>query len=113
MKYSVYQIKLGNLEPSINELGGWGEAMAVHPEVKSYLEATSSNFNEVNFDHYQHVANIEATDLENLFHVGNVGPEEQIERLGPMHSLSVGDIVIDPSGKKFGVAHIGFEEVVI
>ena len=43
---------------------------------------------------YRHVANIEAFDLEDVFETGNIGPEERIERLGPMHSVSVGDVVV-------------------
>ena len=46
-----------------------------------------------------------------MFEVGNVGPEEDIERLGSMHSVSVGDLVIDPAGNKHVVASCGFQEV--
>jgi hypothetical protein len=33
-----------------------------------------------------HVANITADGLEGVFHVGNMGPEENIQRFHPMHS---------------------------
>ena len=39
---------------------------------------------------YDHVADIEATDLHDVFRVGNVGPEEAITRHAQMHSISVG-----------------------
>ena len=41
-----------------------------------------------------------------------IGPEENIERLHPMYSTSVGDIVVDPEGNKHVVASLGFQEVV-
>ena len=51
-----------------------------------------------NRGYYTHVSNITAESLENVFTVGNMGPEENIERLSRMYSVSVGDIVmkIDP-----------------
>ena len=46
-----------------------------------------------------------------MFEVGNIGPEENIERLAPMFSVSVGDVVEDPAGKKFVCASFGWNEV--
>jgi len=63
------------------------------------------------YNDYQIVAEIEATDLEDVFEIGNMGPESAITRLAPMHSLSVGDIVVTPEGKEYFVASFGFEEV--
>jgi hypothetical protein len=44
---------------------------------------------------YNHVADIEATSVEDAFRVSNLGVEDQITRHLSMHSLSVGDILID------------------
>jgi hypothetical protein len=60
---------------------------------------------------FEHVSNIEASSLEQAFHVANMGPEEKIERLGPMFSMSVGDVVEDPAGKQWVVASCGFDPV--
>jgi hypothetical protein len=60
---------------------------------------------------FEHVANIDALTLEGVFHIGNQGPEEKIERLGPMSSTSVGDIVEDPDGKQWVVAKCGFDPI--
>ena len=60
--------------------------------------------------YYTHVSNITADNLEGVFHVGNMGPEENIERFLPMHSVSVGDIVEDQLGHKSVVASFGFKE---
>lgn len=49
---------------------------------------------------YTHVANITAENLEDVFKIGNVGPEENIERLSEMHSVSVGDVVIQAPDEK-------------
>ena len=64
-----------------------------------------------NRGYYTHVSNITALDLEGVFHVGNMGPEENIERLTKMHSLSVADIVEDENGIKHVVASSGFKRL--
>jgi hypothetical protein len=62
--------------------------------------------------YYEHVANITADSLEGVFRVGNIGPEENIERFLPMHSVSVGDVVEDKNGVRHVVADFGFEEII-
>ena len=50
------------------------------------------------WDQYKSVAMIDADDLEHVFEIGNMGPEHRITRHGPpMHSVSVGDVVVDPA----------------
>ena len=61
---------------------------------------------------YSLVANIEANDLDEVFEIGNIGPESAIGRLGQMSSVSVGDVIIDEMGNKSVVASVGFQEVV-
>lgn len=60
---------------------------------------------------FEHVGNICANDLEGAFEVGNIGPEENIERFGPMHSVSTGDVILDEDGKFWLTAPVGFQEV--
>ena len=43
---------------------------------------------------YEIVCEIEAADLDEVFEIGNVGPEENIVRLDRMHSVSVGDVIL-------------------
>ena len=62
-------------------------------------------------NYYTHVCNISAKDLNGVFEVGNIGPEEQYERISRMHSISVGDIIEDENGEKHVVATWGFEKV--
>ena len=57
---------------------------------------------------YEIVCEIEAADLDEVFEIGNVGPEDNIVRLDRMHSVSVGDVIRDDRGRCFVVAPIGF-----
>ena len=59
--------------------------------------------------YYTHVANIEAEDYNDCFEVGNVGPDDQIERITVrMSSLSVGDVIVAEDGTVAVIAPIGF-----
>ena len=60
---------------------------------------------------YQPVAVIEATSFDHVFSIGNIGPERNIQRLAPMHSLSVGDVIVDEKGVAKFVNSYEMEEV--
>ena len=63
-------------------------------------------------DEYRMVALVNAKTLDDVFNVGNIGPESKIERVESMHSVSVGDIIQDViDDKTFVVAKYGFEEI--
>ena len=116
MKYKIFQIKLTDAEVDlINEKGH----DSVHKQsLKLDMNLLKNDTGRIaayafNRGYYTHVSNIEADSLEGVFHVGNVGPEENIERISPMHSLSVGDIVEDGSGAMSVVAGYGFKDVII
>jgi len=59
---------------------------------------------------YTHVANIVADDINHAFEAGNIGPEDRIERLAQMRSVSVGDILVDSEGAWL-VMPVGYREV--
>ena len=59
---------------------------------------------------YTHVANIVADDINHAFEAGNIGPEDRIERLAQMRSVSVGDILVDDEGAWL-VMPVGYREV--
>jgi len=116
MKYKIFQIKLTDAEVDlINEKGH----DSVHKQsLKLDMNLRKNDTGRIAADafnrgYYKHVSNITADSLEGVFHVGNVGPEENIERISPMHSLSVGDIVEDGSGAMSVVAGYGFKDVII
>lgn len=63
-----------------------------------------------NKDLYVHVANIATSDFNKAFEIGNIGPEGDINRLGSMHSISVGDILVSETEQVI-VASAGFDKV--
>ena len=64
-----------------------------------------------NIKHYEHVANLDAEDLNEAFQIGNIGPEEAYTRFKPMHSVSVGDILVTEYNTVHIVANYGFDEL--
>lgn len=109
MKYDVFQI---NFTPEqvaeINDTQGKVEYYQLYLNASSFPEKDDI----LPAKHlYQKVAVIEANDLDGVFEVGNIGPEENITRLGRMHSLSVGDVIVDPAGVAHLVASFGFEQI--
>jgi hypothetical protein len=64
-----------------------------------------------NIKHYEHVANLDASDLDEAFQIGNIGPEEAYTRFKPMHSVSVGDILVEDCGTVSIVAGFGFDKL--
>ena len=113
-QYKLYQIHLTDAEIDLINAEGHD---AVHKQsLKLDMGLRKNDTGAIAGDafsrgYYTHVSNITALDLEGVFHVGNMGPEELIERLAPMHSLSVGDIVENADGEKQVVADFGFKKV--
>ena len=60
---------------------------------------------------YEEVAVIEADNLDEVFEIGNIGPESKIVRFGPMHSISVGDVIRTDTYRCYVVKDIGFERL--
>jgi hypothetical protein len=112
-QYMVHQIQLTSEESkAINKLG-WDEAVATMPRVKAYMATMchgAEKFVPEFWASYRHVSTITATGLEDVFKVGNIGPEEQIKRLASMHSVSVGNIV-QLGGLFWMVNPEGFKEI--
>ena len=112
--YKLYQIHLTDAEIDLINAEGHD---AVHKQsLKLDMGLKKHDTGAVAGDafsrgYYTHVSNITSTNLEGVFAVGNMGPEECIERLAPMYSVSVGDIVEDPEGVKHVVANFGFKPV--
>jgi len=83
---------------------------------KDTNEAFDASFGNVDpiffLKNYKEVCKIAANNLEEVFAVGNVGPEDQIiERFDRMHSISVGDVIKAPKGNIFVVKPFGFERM--
>jgi len=110
MRYQIRQINL--TDEQIDEVNA---ARGAFPEwykkkMRTTFQPTADAIWDA-IDMYETVAYIKADSLEQVFEIGNIGPESNIERIRPMHSLSVGDIVIDEDGKWFFVDSFGFGEI--
>jgi len=108
MKYSIYQINFNSDEA--REINSMANPHVDHDKFVAHRMTTGEDF-AAGVGFYKKVAEVEANDLEHVFHIGNMGPEESITRLDRMHSISVGDIVIDGNGIQWGVAGAGFTEL--
>ena len=64
-----------------------------------------------NLDKYVHVADLDTDNLDEAFEIGNIGPEEKYTRYSRMHSVSVGDILVEKTGQAHVVASFGFDEI--
>jgi len=107
-KFKIYQINLSDDE--YNEVNRGNEDLPKF--VASRNAMFGDEYKADNWKFYEHVSDIEADDLNGVFHIGNMGPEERITRHAPMHSLSVGDIIVDPrSGNRSIVARCGFTDI--
>jgi len=106
----VYQIVLNN--DDVNEINSGGEYPAKYT---AYLDASMKG-DIVSFGHYEHVANVDTTDLDDAFKVMNrwaPEDEDRVERLAPLHSLSVGDILETNDGHRHLVAGCGFTQITL
>ena len=116
MKYEIYQIHLTDAQ--IDEVNSSNEIPAYYQHKLAvtnpfYDDPAEKQIKDVENAAYlySHVSNIEAANLDGVFHIGNMGPEENIERLAPMFSVSVGDIIGDENGTASVVASFGFNEL--
>lgn len=64
-----------------------------------------------NLDKYVHVADLDTNCLNEAFEIGNIGPESKYTRYARMHSLSVGDILVEETGQAHVIASFGFDEI--
>jgi hypothetical protein len=116
------KFKLYQNHPSralLNEANRLGreDAMLENPQYKAYVMVNFSGgskyYKPWMFAFYENVSDIEAESLDGVFEVGNIGPEENITRYLPMHSVSVGDIIETPDGEFWMVDGCGFNKVEI
>ena len=104
--FSVFQIVIDkDLSDLINK-----EGHNCHVKSKARIQAMMDGDVRLGIMHdcYTKVAEVAADDLEHVFEVGNIGPEDRITRLDKMHSISVGDIIADADGNCSVVCNVGF-----
>lgn len=108
-KFSIFQFQLNVEDEMLIKSKGWDAS----PKIKSYISSkTGKGYDPKSTLYYDIVAKIEANNLDQVFDIGNIGPEKAIERLKPMHSISVGDVIMeDDTGDLFYVANFGFTKI--
>jgi len=116
MRYTVFQFKLSRAARDAVNTVGWDDAKKQFPEVAIQRDVSFSGgseyFSAWMSEYYAPVCNIDAATLNGVFQIGNMGPEESIERLAPMHSVSVGDVIRDNDmGTYFMVDCEGFTQL--
>lgn len=102
MKFTVYQINLSDKDYENRNLREMYLDTIMDPTTEAIDKASGL---------YVKVAEIDANDFEEVFEIGNMGPEEKIIRIDEMHSVSVGDIVKREDGVTKFVAPFGFESI--
>ena len=81
----------------------------MYPE-SPFMYGKGFNINK-HINKYVHVADLAVNTLSEAYEVGNIGPEDKYTRYKTMHSVSVGDILVDEDNTPFVVAPFGFEEL--
>ena len=101
-KFTVYQINLTDEDYEIAVYKNRYLNTMMKPTPEAIREAESM---------YQKVAEIQADSFDQVFEIGNIGPEIKIRRFKPMHSVSVGDVIVDETGNAKFVDDYGFGAV--
>ena len=114
MKFAIYQIQITAAQrKTINESKDFDAVPAFAAKIKMKTHFSGNKIGGLASEafeagYYTHVANITAEDYDDCFEVGNVGPDDQIERLGRMSSLSVGDVIVAEDGTVAVIDAVGF-----
>ena len=111
MKFAVYQIALTSAQ--VTAVNAGEKVPAFEARTAMMMDFAGHKIGGLASDamdngFYSHVANIEAADFNQVFEIGNIGPETNIERLARMSSISVGDVIVGEDGTCAVVAPIGF-----
>lgn len=114
MKYSIYQIKLSKAQYDLINAEGHMAVPAHVAKMDMSMDFRGDKIADQASEawdngYYTHVCNIVAENLNEVFQIGNIGPEESIERLSSMHSISVADVIIDETGEMVVVSSYGFK----
>jgi hypothetical protein len=113
MKFAVYQIQLTDDQLRTINAKGFDAVPAKKAQLDMTMDFGGSKIGGLASDawdrgYYTHVANITADNYNEVFEIGNIGPEQNIERLARMHSISVGDMIIGEDGSMAVVSSYGF-----
>ena len=104
--FRVYQIILDEDLAELINKEGW----ECHTKAMAYMSAIHTGHVKLGVENrcYSHVSSVVADDLEHVFEVCNIGPDDRITKHARCRSLRVGDIVANADGDYFAVANVGF-----
>ena len=113
MKFAIYQIQLTDEQYDIINAQGHSAVPSHKIKLDMQMDFSGNKMGGLASEaweagYYTHVANIEAEDYNEVFEIGNIGPEQNIERLTRMSSISVGDVIVGEDGTLAVVASMGF-----
>ena len=114
MKFAIYQIQITEAQrKTINASKDFDAVPAFAAKIKMKTHFSGNKIGGLASEafeagYYTHVANITAEDYNDCFEVGNIGPDENIERLSRMSSLSVGDVIVAEDGTVAVIDSVGF-----
>jgi hypothetical protein len=100
MRYTVYQLQVSKQSPE-----------DVIEFKRDLMFDGSECYRAEMSEHFVKVAEVEASDLDDVFHIGNgYGDQSKIQRVAErMHSVSVGDIIQTQDGYLWMVDPEGFK----
>ena len=116
-KYKVHQMKLTDEQvDEINEQGAENSSLWKFYNDANMFPDGDKVQNALRMGLYDHMANIEAENRDQVVHIGNGHPDAEIEHLEnkfgrQMHSITIGDVVEDPDGTRWFVNFGGYEKV--
>jgi hypothetical protein len=129
MRYSVFQVHLSKND--IDWLNAGVETTLTTEWMRNRSFAKDAPMWLIFEGHFQHAAEITTdadldwdeevieADLENVFRIGNIGPrvgtgvisDEDIKTGDRFHSISVGDLVVDPADNVWHVQSFGWQKI--
>jgi hypothetical protein len=118
-KYKVHQMKLTDEQvDEINEQGAENSSLWRFYNDANMFPDGDKVQNALRMGLYDHMANIEADDRNQVVHLGDTEfkTSDKIEFLEnkfgrKMHTITIGDVIEDPDGTKWFVNFGGFEKV--
>ena len=96
MNYTVLQVPMNKEIYDFVNKHGHESAIKMYPQYEARMKIQffgSGNFLAWMSEYFVPVCQIDADTLDQVFEIGNIGPESKMVRLERMHSVSVGDVI--------------------
>lgn len=107
-KFKVFQFQLSDEDTDLVNAKGWDAS----DKLKAYMDVRFGKWAPVAHKYYDEVAEIETDSLRQVFEIGNgYGDQSALVRKAPMHSVSVGDIIMAENGDMSLVSMVGFTKI--